>query len=168
MAVDAVARAILDCVCETFVDAEKPVCDCYASVGVPVVASCCECDEEGTTGNAILQVEQAFDADQDLNRIDTRLATCRKGIRALDLTIWITRCYPTIDESGHLDTAALDEAATSAHEDMDILWRAFACCYQGVLKVRRIAIDSDPQAGCSMIVGQVTVELGNYPPTGSG
>jgi hypothetical protein len=167
---DSVAREVLDCVCGTFLDAERPVCDCYASIGVPVIYSCCECDEDGTTGNAIMQVEQIYNVDADLNAVDNRIASCRKGIRALDLTIWITRCYPTIDEDGEFDSTALDTAATEAHDDMDILYKAFACCYEGRLKIRRIAVDSEPAAGCSMIVGQVTVELPatiSTPPTSS-
>lgn len=158
MGVDAIARAVLDCACDAFVTAQKPLCGCYATVGVPVVASCCEC-EAGATGHAILQVEQIYEVDQNLDPVTSRIVSCRKGARAVDLTIWITRCYPTIDESGELDNDAVDVAASDVHDDMDILYRAFTCCYEGRLKIRRVAIDSDPAAGCSLIVGQVTVEV---------
>lgn len=166
--VDTTAREVLECVCDTFLEAEKPVCRCYAVTGRPVIGpvQCCECgpDPDGDPdviriGEAILQVEQIYDADENLNPVDNRIVTCRKGLRALDLTIWITRCYPTIDGSGDLDHDAIDTDTSSVHDDMDLLFKAFACCYQGRLRIRRIALDSDPEGGCSMIVGQVTVEL---------
>lgn len=168
MGVDATAREVLACVCTAFLEAEKPVCECYASIGVPVAGpgQCCECgpDPDGDPdivriGNAILQVEQIYNADQDLLPVDNRISACRKGIRALDLTIWVTRCYPTIDEQGEFDITQLDTAASGVHDDMDIMFKAFTCCYSGRLKIRRVAVDSDPSAGCSTIVGQVTVEL---------
>lgn len=158
--IDGVARSVLDCVCDKFTEADRAVCACYASVGQPIIAFCCEC-EEGVTGSAIVQVEQIYDVDQDLNQIE-RIQKCRKGLKAMELTIWVTRCHPTIDETGNFDIDDIDVAATEVHTDMSLLYQALQCCDQR-LAIRRVAVDSEPQAGCSMIVGQVTVELTDKP-----
>lgn len=155
-AIDETSRAVLDCVCAAFEEAERPVCECYGVVGTPVVAFCCECST-GKSGSAILQIEQVYDADPNtLERVSR--VNCRRSTRAIDLTIWVTRCYPTIDESGEFNVLDVDLATSEVHEDMDILYNALACC-SSRLSIRRIAVDSNPTAGCSMIVGQVTVEV---------
>lgn len=157
MTIDTTTRGVLDCVSAAFDAADRPVCRHYATTGRPMVAFCCEC-EPGVTGNLIAQVEQIYDTDQNLNQIE-RVQNCRQGTKAVDITMWLTRCYPTIDETGELDIDDVDATTTGLHDDMDILRQAFACCTDFRLKVRRIAIDSDPEAGCSMIAGQITVEL---------
>lgn len=159
--IDGVARSVLDCVCEKFEELERPLCECYAVVGTPVVAFCCEC-EPGKTGSAMVQVEQVYDVDFEMRQVE-RVQNCRKGDKAMDLTIWVTRCYPTIDETGNFDTEEIDAAAMDVHTDMAILYQALQCCDQR-LTIRRVALDSEPQAGCSMIIGQVTVELINQVP----
>lgn len=86
----------------------------------------------------------------------------------MDLTITVTRCYPTIDEGGDFDIDELDLAASSVHDDMEILYKAFTCCPEQQLTIRRVGVDSDPLAGCSQIVGQVTVEVPWKLPVGVG
>lgn len=154
--IDGVARSVLDCVCEKFAERERPLCECYATVGTPVVAFCCEC-EEGVTGSAIVQVEQVYDVDSEMRQVE-RIQNCRKGAKAMDLTVWVTRCFPTIDETGNFEIEDIDASASEVHQDMAILYQALMCCGQR-MTIRRVALDSEPQAGCSMIVGQVTIEL---------
>lgn len=154
--IDGVARSVLDCVCDKFTELDRPLCACYATVGTPIIAFCCEC-EAGVTGSAIVEVEQIYDVDADMEQVE-RIQNCRKGAKGMDLTIWVSRCFPTIDETGNFETADVDAAAMDVHQDMAILYQALMCCDQR-LKIRRVALDAEPQAGCSMIIGQVTVEL---------
>lgn len=160
MGVDSTARAILNCVCTYFEEKERPVCQCYAVVGSPVVGpgQCCEC-EKNVTGVAIAQVTQLYEADAATLVQITPVHPCRYSAKAMDMTIWITRCYPTLQEDGLFDITEIDEAATEVYRDMELLLNALTCCGSARLKVNRVAIDSDPEGGCSTIVAQITAEV---------
>lgn len=165
MAISQTARDILACVCSAFEEAARPLCKCYGTVGNPYVVNCCDCDEstdpdvEGR-GQAIFQVERIFETNEDLQEVTNRVYPCKRaGYKAMNMTIWITRCWPTIDEQGYLDPDDVDAATDEVLDDMETLYRAFVCCPEHRLIVRQVAVQSDPQAGCSTIVGQVTVEV---------
>lgn len=157
---DTTARALLSCLCEALEDAERPVCACYATIGPPVVGLCCECST-GTTGEATVHVEQVYDADpNDLTQVN-RVHPCNRSTTAADLTLVVTRCYPTLDESRNMPpTEDQDEAALSMHDDITTVWKALTCgCFTGRLTVRNVSVDAMPDAGCAVLAARVTVEV---------
>lgn len=165
MAVDEIAREVLQCVSDALEEAGRPVCASYAVVGTPVVPPGCQCDDNKDNvvheGRAVLQFEQMYDADPVTLQKIVRVRPCKRGTRVIDLTVWVTRCYPTLNEQGELDLDAIDLAATEAHSDVDSIWAAFNCCLgESHRVIRRVAVDSDPEGGSYLIVGQITVEVG--------
>lgn len=164
MVVDEVAREILECVCEALAEAGRPSCSCYAVVGQPVVPPGCTCDTDTpgveTDGRTVVQFEQMYDADPNTLVQILRVHPCKRGTRVADFTVWVTRCYPTLTSQGELDLEAVDEAASDLHDDVDVIWNAFQCCLEGRrFLIRRVAVDSDPEGGNSIIAGQITVEI---------
>lgn len=159
---DTTAQQLLACVCEALAaeDVDRPVCSCYKTIGPPVIGLCCECSS-GTTGEATIHVEQVYDCDSETLEQVTRVHPCRRGTTAADMTIVVTRCYPTIDEQGQMpDTDDQDVAATSMHDDIGVVFKALTCgCADIRLTVRNIAVDAPPDAGCAVLVARVTAEV---------
>lgn len=156
-----VVDALLACACGALEDAERPACACYATIGPPVVGLCCECGDEGTTGELTINFEDLYPADAETLQRTNRVYPCRGGVRAADITLVLSRCFPTVDEAGQMpDPTAVQEAADELHRDADILWQAITCC-AGISRLvwRGLSVDSDPEGGCSMIAARVTVEV---------
>ncbi len=164
---DTTARALLGCVCDALETAERPVCACYATVGPPVVGMCCSCGTDGysgessTTGEATIHVEQIYDADPNTLTQVARIHPCSRSTTAVDLTIIVTRCYPTLDESGNMPpTDDQDEAALAMHDDLDTVWKALTCgCSDVRLTIRNLSVDAMPDAGCAVLAARVTAEV---------
>lgn len=95
----------------------------------------------------------------DLTRV-TRIETCRTGGWAADITVIVTRCYPTLNEHGEIpfveDTRTYAEAL---HDDLQIVLRGIICCTGLRLLIRDTAVDGDPEAGCSVFAIRVTVDV---------
>jgi hypothetical protein len=173
--VDTTARLLLACITDKLTAEERPVCRSYPTVGPPVIAftTCCECQVEvpdpaypgetmevDASGEATIHLEQMYDADSNLEQINP-IHACRRTTVAADMTIIVTRCYPRIDENGEMpDPDEVDEAALALHEDVKTIWRALTCpCNELRLRVRGVAVDAPPDAGCSVIAARVTVEV---------
>lgn len=157
---DGTARKLLSCICDALADAERPVCSCYATIGPPVIgANCCEC-EKGSTGEATVHFEQMYDADPSSLQQVNRIHPCRQSTLAADLTVVVTRCYPTLDESGQFpDTHVVDEVTGEMHADVSTVYQALVCCVETRMLIRSVAVDSMPEAGCSALAARVTVEV---------
>lgn len=158
--VGALAHTLLDCVCAVLEEAGRPACNCYATVGPPMVGPCCECEDTGVSGDLTINFETMYPADsRTLERV-VRIYPCRAGVVAADFTVVLTRCYPTVGEDLQLPSPEeQDDAASDLHKDANLLWRALTCCPGVRLRWRDLAVDSDPEGGCSMIAARVTVEV---------
>lgn len=166
---DTTAREILACVCEALEEASRPVCACYSSVGPPMGVLCCSCDGEDTdyygptttTGSAVVYLEQVYDAAPDTLEQVTRIHPCSRSTTAADLTILVTRCYPTIGaDLQPPDTDQVDEAATLMHEDVTTVWKALTCGCSGIrLRVQGVGVNAAPEGGCAALAARVTVEV---------
>lgn len=163
--VDTPARALLACVCEALEVDGRPVCTCHATVGPPVIGMCCNCADAGTgmtPESATVHFRSLFPANRDTLEPVRQFSACKKpGFLAADFTIVVTRCYPTLDESGEMpDPAEQDGAATLMHADVDTVFRALRCCADvGRLIVRSVDVDAQPEAGCAVLAARVTVEV---------
>lgn len=159
---DTTASGVLACVCAALADAGRPVCACYQVVGPPIVGTnCCECDDGGT-GEATVYFEQMYDADPTTLQKVSRVHPCRQSTTVADLTVVVTRCYPTIGDDGELpDPDDVDEAASSVNADVCSIWNAVSCgCdLDANLLIRSVAVDSMPEAGCAAIAARLTVEV---------
>lgn len=159
--IDTSARELLQCVCQRLTDQERPACACFATVGPPVIALCCECEED-TSGELTIHLERLYDADPEtLAQVTTRVHPCRRSVTAADLTIILTRCYPMVDENGEMpESAEQDSAATLLHNDVSDVYAALICgCSDIRLVVQEVAVDSMPEAGCAVLAARVSVEV---------
>lgn len=156
------AQELLDCVCATFNDAGRPACDCYPTIGPPLVGPCCACEDPAVTGNITINFETMYPADsQTLERV-ARIYPCRMGTVAADFTVVLTRCYPTVRQEGtEIVLPSVDEqrlAAEDLHTDVNLMWQALTCCPGVRMRWRDLAVDTDPEGGCSMLAARFTVE----------
>jgi hypothetical protein len=155
-----VMDTILACVCDALSEADRPPCSCHPTIGPPVIGLCCECDEEGSTGDLTISFEDRYPAAPDTLQRVQRVYPCRRGTEAVDLLLVLTRCFPRVDDSGNMPTEnELKEASDDLHDDADVIWRAINCCPGIRLMWRGLAVDSMPEAGCSAIAARITVEV---------
>lgn len=160
--IGSLASQLLDCVCATLEDRGRPACNCYPTIGPPVVGPCCECEDTGVTGNLTINFETMYPADANTLERVVRVYPCRTGARAADFTMVLTRCYPKIEQVGGEivlpDPTEIEEAADGLHQDAELIWQALTCCTDLRLRWRDLAVDTDPEGGCSMIAARITVE----------
>lgn len=165
--IDVTARALLACICTRLEQDQRPVCSCFATVGPPVVALCCECEKQTPgaeftpTGDATIHFERIYDADPSTLEQVTRIHPCKRSTTVADFSIVVTRCYPTLNEDGEMpDHEDQDEAATEMHADVSAVFAALTCgCNGAALIVREIAVDAMPEAGCAILAARVSVEV---------
>lgn len=163
---DTTTRALLACVCDALADEGRPTCQCYATVGDPVIGLCCSCEGDGysadaPTGEVTVHLEQIYDVDPATLQQVTPIRPCRKTTTAADITLVVTRCYPTVDEFGNMpDPDAADAAATLLHDDVTTVWNALTCgCFDGRMIVTQVAVGAPPEGGCAVLIARVTVEV---------
>lgn len=163
--IDAVARQLLDCACQFLEDAARPACQCYPTIGPPVVGPCCTCDEEGSSGNLTINFETMYPADANTLERVVRVFPCRRGgTTAADFTLVLTRCYPTLGDDGQLPAVEdIEEAAHDLHVDGNLLYDALTCCPDVRVRWRDLVVDSDPEGGCSIIAARITVDMTGSP-----
>lgn len=147
---------LVACVCDALADIDRPTCDCGLTVGTPVAGpqQCCECDGGG--GQVAGFLERTFAADGVTLEQVTRFENCKPGPIGADISIVVTRCYPTLNEQGMMP--ALDvttDAANNLNADLSAAWQGLLCCGMKVA-VREAAVDSDPEGGCSGFAIRVT------------
>lgn len=160
---------LTDCVCAELETAGRPVCDCFAIVGEPILDldACCEC-LPGRVGQLTVSLLEVYDADpQTLKPVDTRVRPCRGGVTVGRWQISLSRCYPTVDERGNPPAPeALNEAADGLDEDITAVWTAVTCCW--AQRVGRSAIagmysNTSPEGGCSVLSMIVVAETSMVP-----
>lgn len=160
--------SLLACLCEKLAEAGRPVCEdkCGHTIGPPVIGPtvCCECDDTDDTddtgpgGQLSVTLQRMYPVDGTTFAQVARLENCRPGAVAADLAFTLTRCHPTIDETGTPPTL-VDVApyADGVVDDVQTLWNALFCCPNFSVVIRDTAVDSDPQGGCSAIGLRVSV-----------
>lgn len=158
--IDTTARLLLDCVCEALEATGRPACSCFATVGPPVVALCCECSTD-TSGDLTVHFERLYPADPSTLEQVSRVNKCNPGTMAADFSLVLTRCFPVLSETGEMpDSDEQDAAATDMHEDIGTVFRALTCqCLDTAVIVREIAVDSMPDSGCMVLAARVTTEV---------
>lgn len=168
--IDTTARLLISCVCDALEEAQRPACQCYATVGPPVVALCCECSTD-TSGDLTVHFERLYDADPATLEQVSRIHSCRQSTMVADFSIILTRCFPMLSETGEMpDADAQDVAALDMHTDVGTVFRALTCGFvETPLIVREIAVDSMPDAGCMVLAARVStvVSLKQPAPVGS-
>lgn len=160
-------QTLLDCVVDGLTGIGRPVCQHYATVGTPVISSCCEC-EEGTDGEVSIHLRRMFEADSSTLAEVRRVRPCRGGTTAATFRVVIARCFPTIGEDGELpDPTALEAAKDGQLADVNALWYALACCTGLTLSIDDVSPDLNPMGGCSLLWADVTALVHVSPPTAS-
>lgn len=152
--------SLVDCVCQSLADIERAVCACGLTIGPPALgpfACGCECvSGDGVGGQVSAFLERVYPAEAATFETVTRLEDCRPGAVAADITIVVTRCYPTMDDQGNQPT--LDDTSPFADElntDLAAAWNAIKCCGYKIA-IRESAIDADPEGGCSAFAIRVS------------
>lgn len=149
---------LVACVCDALADIDRPTCDCGLTVGSPVAGpqQCCEC-VTGASGQVAGFLERTYAADGVTLEPVTRFENCRPGPIAADISIVVTRCYPTMDERGNMPALdATTEAADNLNSDLAAAWNGLLCCGMKVA-VREAVLDADPEGGCAGFAVRVTV-----------
>lgn len=148
--------ALLACVVAALADIDRPVCDSGSTIGPPVIGpdSCCKCSDD-SDGRVVAYVERTYPVDgTSFEQIIPR--NCRRTAIAADIVLVVVRCFPRISETGVMPSLeATTEAADNLDEDMSAAWNAIECCGDN-LGIREIAVDSDPEGGCSAFGIRVT------------
>ena len=155
------AVRLLECVSDGLSSIGNPVCKRYQTIGVPVIAQCCECDD-GLGGNGELSIHfrRLFDADASSLIEVQRVRPCKGGSVAAQYRMVLARCYPTIDEQGYPpDPEDLIEAADEQFLDVQTFWQSLVCCSEMDLRVDDISADLSPQGGCSFVFADITVAV---------
>lgn len=162
------AQHVLACVSDALSDALRPVCKEYQTVGVPVIQTCCECDDEGTNGEVSIHLTRVFDADSSSLDEVIRVRPCRAGPVAAQFRLVLARCYPTIDENGEVPAPeVLQEYAEDLAADAETIWSAITCCYEGRIRLDDVSVDLGPMGGCSVVYADLTIPV-QIPAPGGG
>lgn len=157
--ITATMDALTACVCEALEEIERAACACGLTIGPPAAgpfACGCECvGSDGVGGQVSASLERVYPADPMTYEQVTQL-DCRAGAVAADISLVVTRCYPTLDDQGNSPT--LDETspfAENLNTDLVAVWNGLKCC--GVkLVFRESAVDASPEGGCSAFAIRVT------------
>lgn len=165
--IDVTARTLLACVCTRLEEDERPTCGCFATVGPPVVALCCECEKQTPgaeftpTGEATINFVRMYDADPQTLQQVPRIHPCKRSVVVADFSIVLTRCYPMVNSDGEMpDADDQDAAATLMHADIQSVFAALTCsCNDYHLIVGEVAVDSMPEAGCAVLAVRLSVEV---------
>lgn len=157
--IEAAMQTALACVCEALIASERPVCVCYATIGDPMAAVCCECDA-GKVGEVSIRLERVYEADPITLEQITRVRPCKVGVTAADFVVTLYRCFPTLTDTGEVpDHEDQAEAATEMNLDTALLWRAISCCAGLRVSILEIAVGEDPIGGCSELNLRFAVEV---------
>lgn len=154
------AQSLLDCVCEALAADQRPVCDCYQALGTPIILQCCECDDEGSTGELSIHFRRLFDADSVTLDEVRRVRPCKGGILAAQFRLVLARCNPIINDRGELPAKEdITDAANDQMRDVELMWQALACCTGLTVRVDDITADLSEPGTCSAVYADVTVAV---------
>lgn len=169
--IDTTAAKLLACVTDKLKNEGRPVCDSYPTVGPPEVILCgCGCEvKDGngdivySSGEATIHFEKTYLADPTtLQQIPLVVGCGKRGQWVADFSIVVTRCFPINNpEESRSITIPPDiyrDKSTDLHIDVQDIIAALTCkCNGYMLIVQEVAVDSMPDAGCSIIGVRVSV-----------
>jgi len=159
--ITATRQEILDCICDSLAEQNRPVCECYATVGVPMVSNCCECELD-TTGEVSISLLSVQDVDPNTFSVSARRRPCKGGQVAATFQIVLARCFPTITEEGEVpDTVDQTEAANELDIDITAIWYALTCCLDNDIDrlIESVNVQTEPSGGCSFVSIRVTAAV---------
>lgn len=153
--IDETISAVRDCVCAALEAAEVEMCICSSTVGTPVIAPVCECNE--LWANLI----RIFRADRNTLSDTVAVKPCAPATWAAQVRITFARCFPTLTDMGELPSPeALDAAASVAHADAATMIRAAHCCTDTEpVYVEGVDVSNDPSGGRSYITMTIRVPV---------
>lgn len=156
LGIDETIDAIRECVCISLEDAERPVCECYTTIGEPVIGTCCEC-RKGVSGELVANLQATFRLDRRTLQQGQPGRSCAGALWGARFQLTLARCFPTLDEHGELpSTSALEEAAARLHADAALIQRAVTCCGDvDDAIVESVQVQRDPEGGCSTLVATI-------------
>lgn len=191
LAVDQLAHTVLECVCAALDQAaadmaelgylDHPGCPCRVAVvpGAAVADDCCDTcpDPAGAGGTLYVSVGPVYPTDPFPQRVFTLRDPCSPAGQdiAVDLTVSLWRCTPSVNTLGRAPTPTeLDAAARTHHVDGWAMFRGVQCCLQNLPGRRRggplfLMQSLDPIApgpgqtggGCQGWAQKATVALGD-------
>lgn len=168
LGIDDTLHELLTCVSARLDSSGSPVCSVGASVGMPAIASCCECGDAadgGGEGELWGHVQRVFRSTEAGVSQAIAQKPCAPSQWAAEYLITLARCFPVIDERG--DLPAVDDrtsAAGDTHADIAAIQRALHCCTATEPPyLESIAVQTDPQGGCSYLVATVRVPVSMRP-----
>lgn len=163
--ITATRQDLLDCVCDALAEAGRPVCECYGTIGSPMVSNCCEC-EEGVSGEVSVSFAALREASPETLRQVTRIRPCKGGIVVAEFHIILSRCFPTLTEEGEVpDKEEQTQAAYDIEHDVSVIWNALTCCLERDLErtIDEFQVENDPTGGCSYLAIRVSAVVNPNP-----
>lgn len=149
---------LIACVVDSLAGVDRPVCESGTTIGPPVIGpdTCCKnCKGSGGDGRVVGYVERTYPVDgTSFEQVIPR--NCRRTPIAADLVLVVIRCFPRISDTGVMPSLEKTGAAADGLDtDMAAAWNAVECCGEN-LGIREIAVDADPEGGCSAFGIKVT------------
>lgn len=162
--VAATMDALLACVVSALETMERPVCESGTTIGPPVIGpdTCCKCSGGDSDGRVVAYVERTYPvAGASFEQVIP--LNCRRTPIAADIVLVVIRCFPRISDTGVMPSLeATSAAADNLNIDMAAAWNGIECCGDN-LGIREIAVNSDPEGGCSAF-GIAVTTLVSVPP----
>ena len=160
LSLSATSQTLLECVSNAFDLDMRSVCKCYQALGTPVIADCCDCDDEGTNGEISIHFRRLFDADSSTLNEVIRVRPCKGGVTAAQFRLVVARCRPIIDEHGLLpDPETITEAADDQLRDIELIWQSLACCSGLNVRIDDVSADLSEPGMCSIVYADITVQV---------
>lgn len=127
--VDALARALRDCLCEALADTVAgPVCRCSFMSGVSAIADICGVAPDGSEGQAWVRMSRLF-LTRDFPRPISDIFNCAAGLWAVEFELGVLRCGVVPDEDGDPPSAEeLNCEAAKVMDDAYVLRTTAECC----------------------------------------
>lgn len=129
-----IAAALLADLCCRLAESDYPVCHCGFGLGDPPPMSfCCECDPAAVDdpvpqGEAWVRIGPVFPADALLSPLGEPDQRCPLGLIAVQITMGIYRCAPTMDDNGNPPSTEDIAAALAIQlQDRALLFRVARC-----------------------------------------
>ena len=153
-------QRLLACTHERLVLLGRPVCVSAATVGQPVIASCCECTT-GVSGELWGGLLRLYRGDRTTGTDAQARKPCVPVTWWAQYQITLARCFPVLDEQGELpDATERSNAARDLHADAAAIQQAIHCCdLPEPAYLESINVQSDPTGGCSLLVATVRVPV---------
>jgi len=162
LGIDETLQTLLSCVCAKLTELGVPACSCFATVGNPTesIGLCCSCPSG--TGELRASLTRVYRGDRT-NGADSSVAAkpCAPVNWVAQYSVVLSRCFPKLSTSGNLPTGEkTQEAAAGLHADVAAMMRAIHCCVlDEPAYVEQVAIEQDPQGGCSYITLSVRAPI---------